>query len=68
MLFDLYFSKDTLVETVRLCTADNILTVWTYSSALETQSPRFSQPGDYFTYLIFVASVILVRVLPSFSS
>ena len=68
MLFDLYFSKDTLIELARLCSADNIPAVWTYSSALETQSPRFSQPGDYFTYLLFVASVILVGIPPSFSS
>ncbi|KAJ5414499.1 rRNA pseudouridine synthase [Penicillium cosmopolitanum] len=30
-----------------------------YGSSLETASPRFTQPEDFFTYLVFVASVIL---------
>ncbi|KAB8199882.1 DER1-domain-containing protein [Aspergillus parasiticus] len=29
-----------------------------YGSALETASPRFSLPGDFFTYVFFVATVI----------
>ncbi|OGM42421.1 centromere/microtubule-binding protein cbf5 [Aspergillus bombycis] len=29
-----------------------------YGSALETGSPRFSLPGDFFTYVFFVATVI----------
>ncbi|GAB1212050.1 hypothetical protein ATERTT37_001177 [Aspergillus terreus] len=33
--------------------------LYTYSSRLETGSPRFTGPGDFFTYVIFVASVIL---------
>jgi hypothetical protein len=33
---------------------------WTYGTGLELNSPRFSQPGDFFTYVIFVALVILV--------
>jgi Derlin-2/3 len=36
------------------------MAVWTYSTGLELNSPRFSQPGDFFTYVVFVASVILV--------
>lgn len=36
------------------------LVVYLYSSSLETGSPRFSQPGDFFVYLIFVASMIVV--------
>ena len=35
-------------------------TVYLYSSSLEIASPRFTQPEDFFTYLVFVASVILV--------
>jgi hypothetical protein len=34
-----------------------------YGSAIERESPRFSQPGDFFTYTAFVASVILVSTL-----
>lgn len=43
--------------------------LYTYGSALETGAARFSQPGDFFTYLIFVCAVILVslsRFNPSF--
>ncbi|CAI7628444.1 unnamed protein product [Penicillium manginii] len=32
-----------------------------YGSSLETASPRFTQPEDFFTYLVFVASVILLK-------
>ena len=34
--------------------------LYTYGSQLETEAARFSQPGDFFVYLIFVAVVILV--------
>ncbi|PKX96765.1 centromere/microtubule-binding protein Cbf5 [Aspergillus novofumigatus IBT 16806] len=34
--------------------------MYTYGSALETGSPRFSSPGDFFTYVLFVAFVIMV--------
>ncbi|KAJ9495773.1 hypothetical protein LTR99_010683 [Exophiala xenobiotica] len=33
--------------------------MFTYASGLELNSPRFSQPGDFFTYVAFVATVIL---------
>lgn len=39
--------------------------LWTYASQLELEASRFSQPGDFFTYVTFVCSVILVsRVHP----
>jgi hypothetical protein len=34
--------------------------LWTYASQLELEATRFSQPGDFFTYITFVCSVILV--------
>jgi hypothetical protein len=34
--------------------------MFTYGSRLETESPRFSAPGDFFTYVSFVASIIMV--------
>ncbi|KAL2419794.1 hypothetical protein ABEF95_003045 [Exophiala dermatitidis] len=33
--------------------------MYTYASGLELNSPRFTQPGDFFTYVAFVSSVIL---------
>lgn len=38
----------------------NLPTVYTYGSLLETGSPRFSSPGDFFTYVFFVGTVIVV--------
>lgn len=38
------------------------MAVYTYGSKLETQSARFSGPGDFFTYLIFVATTIMVSL------
>lgn len=38
----------------------NLMVVFTYGSALETNSPRLNGPGDFFTYVFFVAIVILV--------
>jgi Derlin-2/3 len=35
--------------------------LYQYGSGLETESSRFSQPGDFFVYTAFVASVIVVR-------
>jgi hypothetical protein len=62
-VFDLYFSG--LTQTVYfLKNCSNILClVWTYGTGLELNSPRFSQPGDFFTYVAFVALVILVSLL-----
>ena len=34
--------------------------VYTYGSKLERSSPKFTQSGDFFTYIVFVCSVILV--------
>lgn len=36
--------------------------LFTYGSSLETASAAFSQPGDFFVYLVFVAAVILVSL------
>ncbi len=44
-----------------LC-CSNVYGVYTYGSSLETESTRFSQPGSFFTYLIFVGAVILVSI------
>jgi Derlin-2/3 len=33
---------------------------WIYGTGLELNSPRFTQPGDFFTYVVFLAAVILV--------
>lgn len=35
---------------------------WMYGTGLELNSPRFGQPGDFFTYVVFLASVILVSI------
>lgn len=40
----------------------NMSVVYTYGSALETNSPRFNSPGVFLTYVIFVATVILVSL------
>jgi len=34
--------------------------LWQYGTALETESLRFANPGDFFMYIIFVAAVTLV--------
>jgi hypothetical protein len=34
--------------------------LYTYGSKLEVGSPRFSEPGDFFIYIIFVCTIILV--------
>lgn len=41
----------------------NLAAVYHYGTSLETGSARFSQPGDFFIYLIFVGSVIMVSGL-----
>ncbi|KAK5115916.1 hypothetical protein LTR62_000372 [Meristemomyces frigidus] len=34
--------------------------LYTYGSQLETEATRFTQPGDFFIYLVFVAVIILL--------
>ena len=34
--------------------------VFTYASQLETSASRFSNPGDFFVYLVFVCTIIVV--------
>ncbi|KAL1984771.1 hypothetical protein VTN96DRAFT_8712 [Rasamsonia emersonii] len=34
--------------------------IYTYASALETGSPRFILPGDFFVYVLFVGTVIML--------
>jgi hypothetical protein len=34
--------------------------LYQYGSSIERESSRFSQPGDFFTYTVFVGSVIVV--------
>jgi hypothetical protein len=38
--------------------------VWTYSNGLELNSPRFTRPGDFFTYLVFICTIIIVSQRP----
>jgi len=33
--------------------------MYTYCSKLEIASPRFTQPGDFFTYIVFVCATII---------
>lgn len=40
--------------------------LFTYAGQLETESVKFSQPGDFFVYLVFVCVVILVSRLAPF--
>lgn len=42
--------------------------LYQYGSGLETESSRFSQPGDFFVYTAFLASIILVSIhlMPQF--
>jgi Derlin-2/3 len=67
VIFDTYFCKGqhgTYVGQANrwlTCT-----TVYTYGSKLESASPRFSQPGDFMTYILFVCFTILVGIF-SFS-
>jgi membrane associated rhomboid family serine protease len=41
----------------------DLYNLWRYSSALESQSGRFSKPGDFFIYILFVSTFILVSDL-----
>jgi len=40
--------------------------LYQYGSGLERESPRFSQPGDFFVYTAFVGSVIVVSTCVCF--
>lgn len=62
-VFDLYFSGLTGITFFLQNCSDILYLVWTYGTGLELNSPRFSQPGDFFTYVVFVAIVILVSLL-----
>lgn len=35
---------------------------WTYVTQLELNSPRFAQPGDFATYVAFIAATIVVSL------
>ncbi|KAL4868490.1 hypothetical protein BDV12DRAFT_185861 [Aspergillus spectabilis] len=41
--------------------------MYTYSSRLEFGSPRFSTPGSFFIYVLFIASVIMVTLILAFA-
>lgn len=60
-VFDLYFSIS--APSCNGCWLTS--TVWIYGTGLELNSPRFSQPGDFFTYVLFCAAVIIVSENPS---
>ena len=60
ILFDTYFCEPHGPTSLQVPVLMNNQ-VWTYSSGLEKESGRFSQPGDFFTYIIFLGLVILVR-------
>ena len=36
--------------------------LYTYGKALETESSRFSQPGDFLVFLLFACTVIVVSL------
>ncbi|RMZ78599.1 hypothetical protein DV738_g3759, partial [Chaetothyriales sp. CBS 135597] len=61
-VIDLYFSPSPpAATTTYLLALGKVLTpssVWLYGTGLERNSPRFSQPGDFFTFVIFCAVVI----------
>jgi hypothetical protein len=62
IIFDTYFRKDHLGVVRHASMWLMSATVYTYGSKLETASPRFSQPGDFMTYLLFVCFTILVGI------
>ena len=59
-VFDLYFSK----SGTNLCAENtvDINPVFTYASGLELNSPRFTQPGDFFIYVVFIATIVWVSL------
>lgn len=62
ILIDTFFSM--LEYTYVLASRKNAdgTTVWQYSNKLERDSKRFSQPGDFFTYIFFIELFILVCI------
>ncbi len=61
VLYDTYFRRCSSHETIwKRLTA----LVWTYSSTLEKESPRFTRPGDFFFYILFLGMFILVSRPP----
>lgn len=42
--------------------------LYQYGSGLEMESSRFSQPGDFFVYTMFVGSAIVVSQARSYST
>jgi Derlin-2/3 len=42
--------------------------LYQYGSSIERESSRFSQPGDFFVYTMFVGSVIVVSTHCSYST
>ena len=61
IIFDTYFCMcHTRPQTVT--TADSGI-VYTYGSKLEKASPKFTQPGDFLTYILFVCTVIVVSII-----
>lgn len=40
--------------------------LYTYGSQLELEASRFTNPGDFFIYIIFVAVIILVSSAGTF--
>lgn len=66
ILLDPYFCRR-CEPTPSSAKADQSL-VYQYGSGLETESTRFSQPGDFFVYTMFVGSVIVVSPIVSYVS
>jgi Derlin-2/3 len=62
VIFDTYFCMHHFGTVCPISAIVNISTVYTYGSKLETASPRFSQPGDFMTYVLFVCFTILVGI------
>lgn len=67
ILFDTYFCEPHL-NPLQIFVMFMFYQVCTYSNGLETESSRFSQPGDFFTYIIFLGLTILVRFSSLFPS
>lgn len=60
IIFDPYFCKHAITLWTREAPTDKYCPVYTYGSQLENGSAKFTRPGDFFTYVVFVATVIVV--------